>query len=72
MNRDLSYDEELDWISSLDNLKFLDGDDMRGSMVALQSFECSGSFLLSRFLEIITGVHTGSDMDLNITLPMQH
>ena len=45
---------------------FLDGDvDLWGNMVALQSFPACGEAVLSRYLEQITGLYTGSDMPAN-------
>lgn len=47
-----------------DDILFLDGRPLdMGSKVAFQSFPRSGNTFLSRYLEHITGVVTGSDMN---------
>ena len=42
-------------------LRFLNGDDMTGDKVALQSFPQAGCAFLQSILERVTGVYTGSD-----------
>ena len=49
--------------------KFLDRKlDLIGDRVALSSFPRTGNSFLRKILEQITGVFTGSDMHLNMTL----
>ena len=52
------------------NLRFLDGEDMyaNGQAVAFQSLPRTGNSFLRRIIEIVTGVYTGSDMNINLTL----
>lgn len=42
-----------------------------GDRVALASFPRTGNSMLRKFLEQITGVFTGSDMSLDLTIMMQ-
>ena len=67
LSKDLSRDKELDWIAS-GEMRFLDGEDIDGDKVCFQSFPRSGNTMLRRFLEVVTGVHTGSDMPIDLTL----
>ena len=46
------------------NFRFLDGSGLDGDMVALQSFPRAGSAFLRCHLEVITGVATGSDANI--------
>ena len=65
LSKDLSRATEIDTKS---DLRFLDGKvDMQGNMVAFQSFPRTGNTFLRRFIEQITGVYTGADMNINIT-----
>ena len=64
LSKDLSRDKELDWISN-GQLRFLDGEDIDGDKVCFQSFPRAGNTMLRRFLEAVTGVHTGSDMPID-------
>ena len=71
LSKDLSRLSELEWISQ-QNLRFLDGSvDMKGSVVALMSFPRSGNTFLRRFIELCTGIWTGSDMNVKHTLAGQ-
>ena len=64
LSKDLSRDAEF----SKDELHFLDGKvGMRGNMVAFQSFPRCGNTFLRRFVEQITGIHTGADMNIQHT-----
>ena len=67
LSTDLTRSHELDWIES-GGLRFLDGADLDGDKIALQSFPRSGNTLTRRCLETITGVYTGSDMPIDVTL----
>lgn len=69
LSKDLSRSAELDWISSK-NLRFLDGTDITGQQIAFQSYPRSGNSFLRRVLELISGVYTGSDQRINVTLHM--
>ena len=64
LSKDLNREKELDWIDK-EGYRFLDkSEDMRGNMVAFQSFPRCGNTFLRRFLENITGVFTGADMNM--------
>ena len=67
LSTDLTRCAELDWIDK-EGLRVLDGQDMHGNMVAFQSFPRSGNSMLRRLLETITGIYTGSDMMLDLTI----
>ena len=56
----------LEWVSNK-SLKYLDGADLQGESVCLQSFPRSGNSFLRRVIELITGVYTGSDLNNNLT-----
>ena len=66
LSTDLSRNAELDWTK--DEFRLLDGESISGNQIAFQSFARSGNSFLRRFLELITGVYTGSDMNLNLTM----
>ena len=66
LSKDLSRDRELDWIAN-GEIRFLDGEDIDGEKVCFQSFPRSGNTMLRKFLEVVTGVHTGSDRPLDFT-----
>ena len=55
----------------MDGLRFLDGEDMTGNKVAFQSFARSGNSMMRTNLEAVTGVFTGSDMDLEVSINLQ-
>ena len=40
---------------------------MVGNRVAMSSYPRSGNTFFRRFLEMITGVYTGADMDITLT-----
>ena len=67
LSKDLSRNQELDWIAS-GEIRFLDGEDIDGDKVSFQSFPRAGNSMLRKFLEVVTGVHTGSDMPLDATM----
>ena len=67
LSKNLSRNSELDWVSA-ENLRFLDGTDITGQQIALESIVRSGNSFLRRIIELITGVYTGSDMNSNVTL----
>ena len=70
LSKDLSRASELDWIDA-GELRFLDGEDMKGNMIAFQSFPRTGNSMLRRFLETISGLFTSSDMNLDIAIQLQ-
>lgn len=70
LSKDLSRDSELDWVSA-GEFRYLDGEDMTGNMVAFQSFARSGNTFMRSYLETLTGVYTGADMDLSFSLNVQ-
>lgn len=49
-------------------MKFLDGADISGNSVAIQSFPRSGNTWLRKIMENITGVFSGSDMSFDVTI----
>ena len=51
-------------------LKFLDGESLDGERTAYQSMGRSGNTFLRKYLELITGVPTGSDMKLWYPMPL--
>ena len=65
LSKDLAREAELDW-----SLKYLDGADMTGNQVAFQSWPRSGNTMLRRYLEIVSGIHTGSDGDVGIDMSL--
>ena len=67
LSKDLSRDRELDWIAN-GEIRFLDGEDIGGDKVSFQSFPRSGNTMLRKFLEVVTGVHTGSDRPLKFSM----
>lgn len=44
---------------------------MEDKFTALMSFPCSGAQFLRKLIEKVSGIATGSDLDLNINLPAQ-
>lgn len=67
-------DERMDEYLKLMNneYKFLDRkSDLIGNRVALATFPRTGNSFLRKILEQITGVFTGSDMSLNLTITLQ-
>ena len=52
-------------------LRFLNGDPIDGNRTAYQSMARSGNTFLRKYLELITGVPTGSDMTLKYAMPLQ-
>ena len=70
LSKDLSRNAELDWVSAK-NLRFLDGRSIVGQQICFQSMARSGNSFLRRIIEMITGVYTGSDMNLNVTMHIQ-
>jgi len=70
LSNDLSRLEELDWISK--GLRFLDGKvNMKGNVVALTSWPRTGNSFCRRFIELCTGIYTGSDMNAKQSLMLQ-
>jgi hypothetical protein len=69
LSRDLSRVEELQKLGEGDP-KFLDSKcSMVGNRIALSSFPRTGNSFLRRFIEQCTGLYTGCDMFLHITMP---
>ena len=54
------------WIQDVKHLTFLDGEELAESrqQICIQSFPRSGNSFVRRIIELITGVYTGSDMDI--------
>ena len=68
LSKDLSRMDELDWVDR-EEFRHLDGQVnlyKTGDRVSFQSYPRSGNTFLRRFLEQITGVYTGTDMDMKI------
>ena len=51
-------------------LRFLSGESIDGERTTFQSMSRSGNTFLRRYLELITGVPTGSDMQLSYSMPL--
>jgi len=64
---DLDLNNDLKWADE-GEIRFLDGEeDLTGDRVSFSSWPRMGNTFLRSFLEKITGVFTGSDMDIKIT-----
>ena len=69
LSKDLSRNSELQWVDK-GEFRFLDGNtNLWGDMIAFQSFPRSGNTFLRRYLEQITGIVTGADMNVEQTIP---
>jgi hypothetical protein len=67
-SKDLSRNHELSWTEK--SLRFLDATvDMAGHRICFASFPRTGNTMTRKYIEAVTGVYTGSDMNLSITLP---
>lgn len=51
-------------------LRFLDGQSIAGDRVCYQTFSRSGNTFLRKYLELITNVPTGSEMDNTTPMPL--
>lgn len=69
LSKDLARDSELEWVANCKGLRFLEEIDLMpsGNAVAFQSMPRCGNSFLRRILETITGVYTGSDMNIDLT-----
>ena len=49
-------------------LRFLDNTQIKSNKIALASFPRSGNTFLRKYLDLLTGIHTGSDntLDYNV------
>ena len=66
LSTDLSQDYLLSWTNK--GLRFLDDKvDLTGNRVAFQSFPRTGNTMTRRYVEKITGIYTGNNMQLIIT-----
>ena len=66
--KDLKRNNELDWASK--QFRFLDAKEdlaLTGERICFLSFMRTGNTMTRNFLETITGVYTGSDMNLILT-----
>ena len=52
-------------------LRFLDGESLNGFKTAFMTYPRSGNTFLRKYLELITGVATGSDMPVENPMPLQ-
>lgn len=64
LSKDLGRNREFDWLQGR-NFRFLDGEDLGDNQVAFVSAPRSGNSFLRCFLEEITGVLTGADLNIN-------
>jgi len=70
LSKDLKRVSELAWTAKA--LRFLDGKvDLTGNRICLASFPRTGTVMLRKYMESISGIHTGSDMSLIITNGVQ-
>ena len=70
LSKDLARNSELEWASK--ELRFLDGlDDLTGNRISFVSFPRTGNTMTRGYLETLTGIHTGSSMDLILTSSFQ-
>ena len=69
LSKDLERDKELEWIANCKGLRFLEETDLlqSGQAVAFASMARSGNSFLRRIIESLTGVFTGSDMNIDVT-----
>lgn len=51
--------------------RFLDGTELKKNKVCYQSYPRSGNTFLRKYLELITGIATGSDMNVHSIKPLQ-
>ncbi len=70
LSKDLSRVKELEWIEENGGtFRFLDTKvPMEGNKVSFVSYPRSGNSFLRRFIELISGVVTGSDIKMDIVL----
>jgi hypothetical protein len=70
LSKDLSRNDELEWVDS--GLRFLDGTvDLAGNRVCFPSFPRTGNTMTRATIEAVTGVATGSCMNLRLTCHIQ-
>lgn len=72
LSKDLTRSSELDWVAK--DFRFLNGKNVlneSGDHVALMTFPRSGNSFLRRYLELITGIYTGSDIDVRYSAALQ-
>lgn len=67
LSKDLARNAEIDWA----DLRFLDGADSTGDRVLFASFPRTGNTMTRSYVEAVTGVYTGADMNLLYSSPMQ-
>ena len=69
LSKDLDRADELNWANN-GEYRFLDEkEDLTGNMVAFQSFPRCGNTFLRRLIEDVTGVYTGTDMNIDWCTP---
>ena len=70
MSKDLTRNEELNWTKK--GLRFFDAtEDLVGNRIAFLSFPRTGNTMTRKYVESVTGIYTGSDMDLVHMHPLQ-
>lgn len=67
LSADLTRNSELEWLKGT-NYRFLDGQALGCDATSFISVSRMGNSFLRRFLEDITGIYTGSDMNVDLTL----
>ena len=60
--------ERCRWMFDPDHFRFLDGEENPSQRVALCSFPRSGNTFLRRYIELLTGIVTGSDNTLHLNI----
>ena len=66
-NKD-SLSEHLAWFEG--GSKYLDGEDIGSEKVCLTSYHRSGNTFMRKYLEAITGIATGADTSLDVSLSL--
>jgi hypothetical protein len=71
LSTDLSRNEEFGWMNAIKNYRFLDSTDLGTDSTCFLSVIRMGNSFLRSFIEDVTGVYTGSDMNTDLTLHIQ-
>lgn len=70
LSKDLKRNIELAWAAK--TARLLDAKvDLAGNRICLASFPRTGTIMVRKFIESVSGIHTGSDMSLIITNGVQ-
>lgn len=66
LSEDLTRNEELSWTKG--SLRFLDASvEMDGNRICFASFPRTGNSMTRKYIEEVTGIFTGTDMNLVLT-----